>query len=284
MDALHERARNAACLRFRPRRTPAQPAACRHRRPLSGRRDHAGEPPAGDCRTAIRPRRTGGEHRRRLGAPRAQAQGHAERARRLHARVRPVVRRRRAADVPGRSAAAHSGRRDGRKAHCRQARRCRLGNPPRPFRIAVRQRQHLGADADRPHRPRAGSGRRRLVQGGVVAAGQSLDRAGRAAGDPFGNADDGQPVRHGPHDQRSAGCRAEQGAAAVPAFLRHARRSSTDRRRCRSLPRGLSRRDQRHRRSGAQPRRQCRGAAGYLGEAVGTASTLRACAARAGAR
>ena len=57
---------------------------------------------------------------------------------------------RRAADVRGRSAAAHSRRADRRQADPRQARRGRLEEAPRRSRFAVRQRVDLGPDADRP--------------------------------------------------------------------------------------------------------------------------------------
>ena len=59
--------------------------------------------------------------------------------------VRPQLERGRGADVPGRSAAAHSRRRHPRRADPRQDLERRLALAPRPEPVAVRQRRDLGA-------------------------------------------------------------------------------------------------------------------------------------------
>ena len=96
--------------------------------------------------------------------------------------------------------------RDRRQADLRQARRRRLGIASRQERFGVRQRLHLGPDADRQARH---ARRRNAAQRHRRA--QAPDRPRRRAGDPPrgapGDAHHGPPVRHGPHDQGSARAR-----------------------------------------------------------------------------
>ena len=116
--------------------------------------------------------------------------------------------------------------------------------PSRPFRIAVRQRLDLGADADRtavaarPHR----AGRRRS-RGRSAPLCRAVERAGVAPGGDRRDAHPGRPVRHGTHDRRGAGARPRGRAARLPPFLRHARRGGPHDAGRGALPRRLRGRD-----------------------------------------
>ena len=120
-----------------------------------------------------------------------------------------------------------------------------LGAPSRPFRIAVRQRLDLGADADRAAVAcRAGRARSRSALRRFVA------RSGEPVCAPGGDRRDahpGRPVRHGPHDRGGARARTRARAARLPPFLRHARRGGAHDGRRRALPRRLRQRDRRDR-------------------------------------
>ena len=122
--------------------------------------------------------------------------------RRLHPGIRSFHRGRRGADVPRRGVAARAGCRDGRPADPRQDRSGRLGQPQRQVGLAVRQRFHLGADADRarhPHGPDGQLGFGRHPQ----EAGRPLRRAGDPPGHHHGDARAGRPVRARPDHRRS---------------------------------------------------------------------------------
>ena len=78
-----------------------------HHRRLVARRNRSGRRTAGAGEPAARGARAGARPRRRTRGPRARTRRRAERGRIVHARVRPVLRGRRAADVRGRGPAAH---------------------------------------------------------------------------------------------------------------------------------------------------------------------------------
>ena len=200
---------------FRQRSPEEQPepplrAAIRdaHRRDESAADARSSPPPRSRPTRATRIAATA---RRLVVAVRARAprQG---RDRRLPAGIRAVLARGRRADVPRRGAAAHPRRRHRRPADPRQDRRGRLAAPSRPFRLAVRQRLDLGADADRPAGARPtpatrdlGSVLRRLVaRSGEPVVRQAVTAAMRILG---------RPVRHGPHHRRGAGARARAPSA-----------------------------------------------------------------------
>ena len=101
-------------------------------------------------------------------------------------------------------------------------------------------------------------------------------RAHGAWCDAPGNAHHGSPVRHGPDHRRGARAIAQGRERALPVLVRHAGRGGAHRAGRRALPGGLPRGDRD--RADALSRRALpmRGGRQHLGQAVRTASTLRA--------
>ncbi len=265
--------------RRRARAARSSRAAARaHRRVLPGRR---GRDPVGADRRSppraagARPGAGGGDDAGRGGARGAFQR---RRRRRADARVLAGQPRRHRADVPGRSAAAHSRRRDARPADPGQDQPRRLVGARRGVAVAVRERGGVGSARHREDRRDAQRGNARA--GDVLAAAQ-----GRRAADPQGrgprDAPARPPVRHRAHDRRGAGQRPRPRGARLHVLVRHAGRGGDDGRRRPALLRRVRRRDPRDRPRGEWPGRVWR--AGHLDEALGAASALLPRAARAGA-
>ena len=265
--------------RRRARAARSSRAAARaHRRVLPGRR---GRDPVGADRRSppraagARPGAGGGDDAGRGGARGAFQR---RRRRRADARVLAGQPRRHRADVPGRSAAAHPGRRDARPADPGQDQPRRLVGARRGVAVAVRECGGMGSARHREDRRDAKRGNARA--GDVLAAAQ-----GRRAADPQGrgprDAPARPPVRHRAHDRRGAGQRPRPRGARLHVFVRHAGRGGDDGRRRPALLRRVRRRDPRDRPHGEWPGRVWR--TGHLDEALGAASALLPRAARAGA-
>ena len=178
--------------------------------------------------------RGGGVDGQPAGAGGAQGAGGEVGSRRVPAPVRPVLAGRRHPDVPRRGAAADTRRRDRGPPDRRQAPGRRLGQPHGRQPVAVRQRVHLGPDADRSDRA-ARRGRRRRAAGRGLAHRRPHGRAGGAHGDQAGDAHHGPPVRDGPDDRRGARQVAEGRQSPLSLHLRHARRGGAHRRRRRAV-------------------------------------------------
>ena len=267
---------DAPTVRLRARPTAGRTARGNHARdarPRGRRRARAAVPRHPGERSAAT-RAGAGTRPRRQGARRAPRR---DRRRCADARVRPLVRGRRRADVPRGGAAAHPRCRHRRRVDPRQDRPRRLARPSGPLGFDVRQRRVLGAGGHR-QAGRADTRRERAVACALRRA-RAGGRAGGARRDAHRDALPRRAVRARRDDGGSARARAAARGRGLPLLVRHARRGRTHGRRRAALSRSLCRGDARDRPLASSSRRGRR--AGALGEAVGAAPALRACPARA---
>ena len=177
--------------------------------------------------------------------------------------------------MPRRGAAAHSRRRDARRADPRQALARRLARACRSEPVAVRQRRHLGPGADWPARndnQRAGS------VGGADPPHRPQRRADHPRRRRRRHAAHGRAVRHRTHDRRGDRKQPRARSARLHVLLRHAGRSGDHRRGRGALSRRIRARRPRHRPGLASSRHLRRGR--HLDQAFGAPSALSAHQAR----
>ena len=177
--------------------------------------------------------------------------------------------------MPRRGAAAHSRRRDARRADPRQALARRLARACRSEPVAVRQRRHLGPGADRP----AGDDNQRA---GSVGGADPPHRPQRRADHPRRrrrrHAAHGRAVRDRTHDRRGDRKQPRTRSARLHVLLRHAGRGGDHRRGRGALSRRIRTRRPRNRPSLASSRHLRRGR--HLDQAFGAPPALSAHQAR----